>query len=293
MSIRNGNFVKIIAALISLSIILGLLPLSSIHATADNLYVKDFSYTIDKTDADPSNFHIASSSTDTMHIPHWVGDSGFTDSYSTNSEKLNALDGVVLFSDFARSYDFGVETYDDYWAGAISTNITSIKTDFVLSDDSTKTVTIPFKNTTDWKMYLEVVDTAGDYATFTAKSDTIDIPQTADPYTKNLLKLIGGSVTDQMKLGIVDSSRSGSTKFNGQSGVTVDKGTVWDDSYLDNLNKYTTYFVKNVDVEGVGTQTVILKLDVVIDINCAGCLTYSVSDCILANTYRIDIDETS
>ena len=101
MSIKNGNIGKIFTALIALSIILSLLPLSRIHAVAEDLYVKDFSYTIIKDEGDPSvgDFHLDKSDT---HNPHWIGDSGFTNDDAANLEKLKALDGVVLFSDTAR-----------------------------------------------------------------------------------------------------------------------------------------------------------------------------------------------
>lgn len=303
MSIKNGNIGKIFTALIALSIILSLLPLSRIHAAAEDLYVKDFSYTIIKDEGDPSvgDFHLNKS--DSTHNPHWIGDSGFTNDDAANLEKLKALDGVVLFSDTAKAYDFGIKIANEYWAGAIATNIKNINASFVLSDGTTKPVTIKFKDTTNWKMYLEIVDKNNDFATF--KVDGVKIPTTPNAYSMNKLTLVGGSVTDQMTIGILDSSRSGEPNLkngvtiNGKNypagyvGVSVGKGNEWDDSYLENLNQYTTYFVTSVDVEGVGTQTVILKLDVVIDINCAGCLTYNVSDCILANTYRIDIKDSS
>ncbi len=303
MSIKNGYFVKTIATLISLFIFVGLLPLNKAHAEAGEVYVKDFSYSINKDEGDPNigDFHLNKS--DSTHNPHWIGDSGFTNDDDANLEKLKALDGVVLFSDTAKAYDFGIKVANDNWAGAIATNIKSIDTSFVLSDGTTKPVKIDFKNTTNWKMYLEIVDKNNKFATF--KIDEVKIPTSPNPFTLNKLTLVGGSVTDQMTIGILDSSRSGEPNLKnavtineknypaGYVGVSVGKGNEWNDSYLENLNQYTTYFVKNVNVEGVGTQTVILKLDVVIDINCAGCLTYNVSDCILANTYRIDIKDSS
>lgn len=112
-------------------------------------------------------------------------------------------------------------------------------------------------------MYLEVKDTNGDRAVFTPNNSngTIRIKKNGTNTDITTLKLVQGRVTKQMNKGIIESSKHNFDMFKGGYGSPSYNTNQWKPEYAQNLNQYTTYFVRTVNFGGkIGSVDLLIKL---------------------------------
>lgn len=145
-------------------------------------------------------------------------------------------------------------------------------------------------------MYLEVKDTNGDRAVFTPNNSngTIRIKKNGTNTDITTLKLVQGRVTKQMNKGIIESSKHNFDMFKGGYGSPSYNTNQWKPEYAQNLNQYTTYFVRTVNFGGkIGSVDLLIKATNIIDVNCSGCLTYAMSKPTIVNQQAIKINKRS
>lgn len=215
--------------------------------------------------------------------------------------QLNKYGAILLISDLWCAYDWGDAnvSYDQVlkneWALSPQTNINNIVVDVKTKDGTFSRRTLQF-NDADWKMYLEVKDTNGDRAVFTPNNSngTIRIKKNGTNTDITTLKLVQGRVTKQMNKGIIESSKHNFDMFKGGYGSPSYNTNQWKPEYAQNLNQYTTYFVRTVNFGGkIGSVDLLIKATNIIDVNCSGCLTYAMSKPTIVNQQAIKINKRS
>lgn len=215
--------------------------------------------------------------------------------------QLNKYGAILLLSDLWCAYDWGDAnvSYDQVlkneWALSPQTNINNIVVDVKTKDGTFSRRTLQF-NDADWKMYLEVKDTNGDRAVFTPNNSngTIRIKKNGTNTDITTLKLVQGRVTKQMNKGIIESSKHNFDMFKGGYGSPSYNTNQWKPEYAQNLNQYTTYFVRTVNFGGkIGSVDLLIKATNIIDVNCSGCLTYAMSKPTIVNQQAIKINKRS
>lgn len=215
--------------------------------------------------------------------------------------QLNKYGAILLLSDLWCAYDWGDAnvSYDQVlkneWALSPQTNINNIVVDVKTKDGTFSRRTLQF-NDADWKMYLEVKDTNGDRAVFTPNNSngTIRIKKNGTNTDITTLKLVQGRVTKQMNKGIIESSKHNFDMFKGGYGSPSYNTNQWKPEYAQNLNQYTTYFVRTVNFGGkIGSVDLFIKATNIIDVNCSGCLTYAMSKPTIVNQQAIKINKRS
>ena len=98
-----------------------------------------------------------------------------------------------------------------------------------------------------------------------------------------------------MNKGIIDSSKNPASEFAGGTYQSPSYGqNQWRAEYAKNLNEYTTYFVRTVDLGGsVGSVDLLMKATNVVDVNWSVCLTYAMSKPTIVNQQAIKINKIS
>lgn len=303
------NMKKIIKLVMCFAVMLGLTTALSTNASAQGgtTNIESFETSLNYTRVDVStgaNFHTKPSwdnATEDQLIeknPHFINTNKFLTTDEEKNAEFNKYGGVLLLSNLRNAYDWGIATGKDrdVWSLSPQTNISSVNVKAKTKDGNIINKQVPFIGQ-DWKMYLEVKDTNGVTATFTPSNanGTISIKADGGENDNTYLRLVDGQVTQQMNKGIIDSSKNPASEFAGGTYQSPSYGqNQWRAEYAKNLNQYTTYFVRTVDLGGsVGSVDLLMKATNVVDVNCSGCLTYAMSKPTIVNQQAIKINKTS
>ena len=294
---------RLVALLAAVAVMLGMGLACAGTAQAAITAIEDFKATVNYTKLDENDFntaktyHIGADSDTGNHSPHFVGTDKFMNDWHESLKKLNSYGGLLRLADTPRAYDWGKASADNTsWPLSPATNVQSIEVSATTAAGKTITKTIPFVNET-WNMYFEVKDKDGVTATFKTQ---IPIKQAGGMTDMSYLIFVSGRVTEAMNTGLINSTRLplGDSFWNDPtvgSRVPAEKNATWKAEYGEGLNTYTTYFTNTVDMGEFGQQTVMIPMINVIDVNCAGCLTYALdaNNIQLVNHQNVKIAKTS
>lgn len=298
---------KIIKLVVCFALVLGITTALSTNASAQSgtTNIESFETRLNYTRVDVTkspNFHTKPTWDNPEEEdviakhPHFINTNKFMTSDQEKSAEFNKYGGILLLSNLRNAYDWGdASGLANTWSLSPQTNITSINVSAKTKDGKTINQTVPFVGQ-DWKMYLEVKDTNGVTATFKPNNTngTVSIKADGGKNDNTYLNLVDGQVTEQMKKGLIESSKDSADEFKGNVGSPSYGQTQWKAEYAKNLNQYTTYFVRTVDLGGtVGQVDLLMKATNIIDVNCSGCLTYAMSKPTIVNQQAIEINKNS